>query len=198
MTRHSLPIAALLTAACAGLLAQAAMSATASNSTGKTVATQDRVMSFWMPLMPKKSTGVVEHDGPKRRWTKYSINVRQYAISASMFELTGTPNTGSEQALLEGLSKEFLMSLGPDFIVDKVDGKTALLLGPRKLQGLQLKSTQGVVRSRMQTFIGTCRIYMLQVTHALNDRIAEQVADRFFKSLAVRDPVSKTCVLSPD
>src|SRR5690348_18290915 len=130
MIRNSLLLTASLTAACAAILAQAAFAASGSSPAGHTVTTQDHRVSFWVPLTPKKTTGDFVYEGSKRRWTHYAINVREYGIFTKVTEISGSPQTGNEDSLLESNGKGFLESLGPGYVLDKLGGKTLLQLGP--------------------------------------------------------------------
>lgn len=183
----------LLTTAFAAVIAQAATPAP-----GSTFTTKDGSVSFWTPSLPKKSVDVIDGEVGDHRRTLYTVSGPSYLILVSVLETSGVPTTGDEEHFLGPMVDDLRNGLGTSFVLDKEGGRTDLKLDPGGLKGVQLRGTVDLVRFRARAYIGACRLYLFQITHAVGDEVAEQLGERLFSSAAINDPVTRQCIVSAE
>jgi hypothetical protein len=177
-----------LAIAFATMFGASAVAATPANFT-----TKDGTVSFWAPRPPKANApNLVPGEGDKQdRNTTYEVHAANYLMQVTVVELNGKPTTGDEKSLLEPM----VQAMGPRFRVDKEGGDIELRLG--KLPGRQIRGLSGPAKIALRTFVGVCRVYRFQVTYQPQDKALEQVAEKFFDSVTIKDSPAQTCTLAP-
>lgn len=160
----------------------------AADAGGQILTSDDKRVKFWAVSTPEKTEeNLPERKGAPFKRTTYTMDADGCMMMLGILEFNrNDPSAaGYEMAYLNTMLDNLRRGFISKFLLDADGGWVDIALPSGDLKGKQLKGRLEGQDFTLKAYVAPHTIYLQQIGHAPSNKKAEEIADRFFKSLLI-------------